>query len=78
MPQHPPDNGEAILPLSAEDVSIEHRHIEQGVVNVRVQTNTREHLIDEQVARTRVAVNCVSIGRIVQAAPPMRRILPFA
>jgi hypothetical protein len=30
MPQHPPDNGEAILPLSAEDVSIEHRHIEQG------------------------------------------------
>ncbi|HEX4211448.1 MAG TPA: YsnF/AvaK domain-containing protein [Candidatus Binataceae bacterium] len=72
MPQRAPGSGDVALPLYAEDVAVARRTVEQGGVRVSVETNTREHLVDEQVTNTRVEVKRIPIGRTVQAAPPVR------
>jgi uncharacterized protein (TIGR02271 family) len=72
MSQRVPGSGDVALPLYAEDVTVDRRKVEQGTVRVSVQTNARERLVNEEVMHTRVEVKRIPIGRIVQAAPPMR------
>ena len=72
MSQRTTGSGDVALPLYAEDVAVDRREVEQGGVRVSVHTHTREHVVDEPVTNTRVEVKRIPIGRIVEAAPPVR------
>ena len=67
-----PDNQKLVIPLYADELSINRREVERGGVRVSVPTNTREHVVDEPLTNTRVEVKRIPIGRIVEAAPPVR------
>jgi uncharacterized protein (TIGR02271 family) len=73
MTQHPsPHTQDTVLPLYAEDVSVTRRKVERGAVRLRVQTETREHVVDENLTLERVEIERIAIGRPVDAAPPVR------
>jgi uncharacterized protein (TIGR02271 family) len=63
---------EQILPLYTEEISISRRKIEKAVIRVATITQTREELIDEQLTHERVEIERVPIGRMIDAAPPVR------
>jgi uncharacterized protein (TIGR02271 family) len=67
-----PDNQDAVIPLYADSVSIDRREVEGDTIRVTVQTNTREQVIDEKLAHTRVEIERRPIGRPIDAAPPVR------
>jgi uncharacterized protein (TIGR02271 family) len=60
------------LRLFSEDASIERQTVETGKVRVSKVTHTRDHQIDEPLARTNVEVKRVPIGRLIDAVPPVR------
>jgi stress response protein YsnF len=62
---------EIIVPLHAEDVSIERRKVERDV-RVQVHTVSHDHLIDESLAHEKVEIERVAIGRPIDAMPPIR------
>lgn len=62
---------EVVVPLYGEDVTIERRKVDRKV-RVRVETTSREHLIDEILSSERVEVERIPVGRPVDAAPPVR------
>jgi uncharacterized protein (TIGR02271 family) len=66
------DNPKLVIPLYADEVSIDRRKVKGETIRVNVQTNSREHVVDEDFKRTRVEIRRIPIGRIVDAAPPMR------
>lgn len=66
-----PDATETVIPLLSEDISIEHRHIENKVT-VKIETTSREHLVDERLSRQQVEIERVAIGRIVDTVPQVR------
>jgi stress response protein YsnF len=61
-----------IVPLQAESVSIDPRTVEGDTIRLTVRTKTRDHVVDEELKRTNVEIKRVPIGRIVDAAPPVR------
>jgi uncharacterized protein (TIGR02271 family) len=58
--------------LLAEELSVGQRQIETGRVRVKVVTHETEELVDVPLARERVTVNRVAVGRQVDAIPPIR------
>jgi uncharacterized protein (TIGR02271 family) len=60
-----------VLQLLAEEATVERQTVETGRVRVATVTHTRDHLIDELLARTSVEVKRVPIGRIIDAIPPV-------
>jgi uncharacterized protein (TIGR02271 family) len=67
-----PDNQDAVLPLYAESLSSDRRTVEGDTIRLTVQTHTREQVIDEKLAHTRVEIERIPIGRTIDAAPPVR------
>ena len=67
-----PDNQDAVIPLYADSISIDRREVEGDTIRLAVQTHTREQVIDEQLAHTRVEIERIPIGRTIDAAPPVR------
>jgi uncharacterized protein (TIGR02271 family) len=61
-----------VLQLLAEDATVERQTVETGRVRVATVTHTRDHLIDELLARTSVEVKRVPIGRVIDAIPPVK------
>jgi uncharacterized protein (TIGR02271 family) len=61
-----------VLQLFSEDAVVERETVETGRVRVATVTHTREHLIEELLARTNVEVKRVPIGRVVDAIPPVK------
>ncbi len=72
MQASPGDESELIVPLHAEELSVSVRPVITGRVRVHVQTQAREQAVDEPVDSTRVEVERVAIGRVVDAHPPVR------
>jgi uncharacterized protein (TIGR02271 family) len=76
----PPHSAEAgrhgvdpdVLQLFEEEASVERETLETGRVRVATVTHTRDHLIDELLARTSVEVKRVPIGRVIDAIPPVK------
>ena len=71
---HMPDAiRDTMIPLYEEDLSVSKRQVVTG--RVRVETVTREHeqLVDEQLARERVEVERVAIGKPIDAIPAVRQ-----
>ena len=61
-----------IVPLFAEELSVDRRSAEVGRVRVHVHTTERDALVDELLGSERVEIERVAIGRVVDAAPPIR------
>jgi hypothetical protein len=73
MTQHPGPNAEdVVLPLYAEDVAVERRTVDGDSVRLKVQTRSREYVVDENLTQTLVEIERIAIGRPVDIAPPMR------
>ena len=65
-------NDPDLLQLFGEDAVVERETVETGRVRVATVTHTRDHLIDELLARTSVDVKRVPIGRVIDAIPPVK------
>jgi uncharacterized protein (TIGR02271 family) len=63
---------EQVIPLLAEQLSVERRRVETARVIATVTTHHHEHVIEEDLVRERVEVERVPIGRTVDAIPPVR------
>jgi uncharacterized protein (TIGR02271 family) len=64
--------GETVVPLLAEEVSVSKQTIETGRVQVSRVTHHREQLIDEVLARERVEVERIPVGRQIDVMPAVR------
>ena len=69
-PEH--DCQDAVIPLYADTVSIARRKVEGDTIRVTVHTHTREQVIEQDRVQTHVEIERIPIGRMVDAAPPMR------
>jgi uncharacterized protein (TIGR02271 family) len=63
---------EETIKLLAEELSVGQRLVETGRVRVRVLTRETEELVDVPLARERVVVNRVAVGKPVEAIPAIR------
>jgi uncharacterized protein (TIGR02271 family) len=66
-------NDEPKLQLFAEDFSVKKEALETGRVRVTTRTHEREALIDEDLARERVEIETVPVGRRIDAVPEIRQ-----
>jgi uncharacterized protein (TIGR02271 family) len=62
----------SVLQLFAEDAEVSRQTVETGRVRISKTTHTRNHLIDELLARTNVEVKTIPIGRVIEAIPPVQ------
>ena len=62
-----------VIRLHAEEVSVVRERVETGRVHVRVVTREHDELVDVPLARDRIEVERVAIGRQVDAIPPTRQ-----
>ncbi len=63
---------EQVIPLLAEQLSVERRTIETGCVTATVTTHHHEQVIKEDLVRENVEIERVPVGRVVDAVPPIR------
>jgi uncharacterized protein (TIGR02271 family) len=61
------------LQLFAEDFSVNKETLETGRVRVATRTHEREALIDEDLARERVEIETVPVGRRIDTVPEVRQ-----
>ena len=66
-------NDDPRLQLFAEDFSVNKETLETGRVRVATRTYEREALIDEDLARERVEIETVPVGRRIDAVPEVRQ-----
>ncbi len=65
-------DGQLVVRLHHEEATVSRRRVETAVVRVETTTRTREALVDEAVVHERVEIERIAIGRVVDAAPPVR------
>jgi uncharacterized protein (TIGR02271 family) len=63
---------ELVLPLHAETLQVSKQRAKTRV-QVSRTTVSREQVVDELLQHERVMIECVPIGRIVDAVPPVRQ-----
>jgi uncharacterized protein (TIGR02271 family) len=68
----PPARGGDVLQLFAEEAKVSRQTVETGRVRISTVTHTRDHVIDELLARTNVEVERVPVGRMIDAIPPVK------
>jgi uncharacterized protein (TIGR02271 family) len=61
-----------VVPLYAEEMSVTKENRETGRVRITTVTRQREEVVDELLARERVEVETVAIGKPIEAIPPVR------
>lgn len=61
-----------VVPLYAEEMSVTKENRETGRVRITTVTRQREELVDELLARERVEVETVAIGKPIEAIPAVR------
>lgn len=66
------DNDQVVLPLHAEEVSVEKKRIVTGQVKVGTVTRESEQLVEELLEQEHVEVERTAIGKQVDKAPPVR------
>jgi stress response protein YsnF len=62
-----------VVQLVAEDLSVAKETRETGRVRISTHTREREVLIDENLARERVEIETVPVGRKIDAMPEVRQ-----
>ncbi len=61
-----------VVPLVAEELSVEKRRVERGVVRITKTVSERTETIDLPLMEEHTEVERVAVGRIVESAPPIR------
>lgn len=61
------------LQLLAEELSVSKERLETGRVRIASRTHEREVLVNEELARERVEVQTVPVGRQIDAVPQTRQ-----
>ena len=69
----PDDIRDTMIPLHEEDISVSKRQVVTGRVRVETVTHEHEQLVDAQLARERVEVERVAIGKPIDAIPAVRQ-----
>jgi uncharacterized protein (TIGR02271 family) len=69
----PPPTPADVLQLFAEEAKVSRRTIETGRVRVATLTQTRDHVIDEALARTQFEVERIPVGRVIDAVPAVKQ-----
>lgn len=64
--------GRLVVPVVEEGVTVSKRAHETGRVRVSKRVETREEVVDEPLLREAAEVECVPVGRYVDAPPPVR------
>jgi stress response protein YsnF len=64
---------ELVVPVVAEELSVKKRQVARGGVRVRTRVETREQVIDESLLHEEVAVERVSVNKLVEGAAPTAR-----
>jgi uncharacterized protein (TIGR02271 family) len=64
--------GDEIIELAEEQLRVSKREVERGRVVVRTRVEEREELAEAALRQEDVTVERVPIGRMIEAAPPMR------
>ena len=72
FPTRPGDDGRIVVPLHAEELVVAKEKLETGRVRVTTVTHQHEQIVDELLARERVEVERIAIGKPVNAIPPVR------
>jgi uncharacterized protein (TIGR02271 family) len=62
---------DTVIPLLAEDLSVERRKVETGRLRVRRVTNEHVEKVDEELLREELEVERVPVGQIVETRPPV-------
>jgi hypothetical protein len=62
-----------IIPVVAEEVTVEKRTVETGRVRVRTTVHEREEVVDEPLLREEVTVETVPVGRLIDTDVPVPR-----
>ncbi len=65
-------DADEIIELAEEQLRVSKREIERGRVVIRTQVEEREELAEAALRQEDVTVERVPIGRMIEAAPPMR------
>jgi uncharacterized protein (TIGR02271 family) len=65
-------DGDEIIELAEEQLRVSKREVERGRVVVRTRVEEREELAEAALRQEDVTVERVPIGRMIEAAPPMR------
>ncbi|HUC69339.1 MAG TPA: DUF2382 domain-containing protein [Stellaceae bacterium] len=65
-------DGDSVIPLVMEDVSVSKRRVVTGRVRVSTVTHEREKLVDELLTQESVDIERRPIGRPVETAPDIR------
>jgi stress response protein YsnF len=63
---------EQVIPVLAEQISVQRRCVETGRVMATITTQSREQIIQEDLVRDTVEVERVPVGRAVESIPPVR------
>ncbi|MEJ7708352.1 MAG: YsnF/AvaK domain-containing protein [Pyrinomonadaceae bacterium] len=61
-----------VVPLVAEELNVEKRRVERGLVRIIKTVSERTETIDLPLMEEHTEVERVAIGRIVESAPPVR------
>jgi uncharacterized protein (TIGR02271 family) len=64
--------GDEIIELAEEQLRVSKREVERGRVVVRTRVEEREELAEAALRQEDVTVERVPIGRMIEAAPPIR------
>jgi uncharacterized protein (TIGR02271 family) len=65
-------DGDEIIELAEEQLRVSKREVERGRVVVRTRVEEREEIAEAALRQEDVTVERVPIGRMIEAAPPMR------
>jgi uncharacterized protein (TIGR02271 family) len=66
------DQGQTVIPLQAEDVSVSKRRIVTGRVKVATVTREHEQLVEELLERDHVEIERTAVGKQIDKIPPVR------
>ena len=61
-----------VVPLLAEELAVTKEKLETGRVRVNTVTRVHEELVDELLAREKVEVERVAVGKLIEAMPSVR------
>ncbi len=61
-----------VLPIHAEQVVVSRRRVDTALVRASRTTETREQVIQQELAHEHVEVQRIPLDRVVDAVPPMR------
>jgi uncharacterized protein (TIGR02271 family) len=69
---HELDDNQIVIPLVAEEVSIDKRKVVTGRVEIATMCHQREELVDELLAREQVEIERTPVGRPIEQSPGIR------